>query len=185
MCKQCNLGKLEQVPWWVNKIGHLPLTPPLGSYIDLCNIPNFQFGMLYNRSSLHIIFYCIWLILEILRNSRTLGESWEFRYFHISVFSNFENRIIWFYLFYLQLFLLSKYERGNKMTFPKIKKYWGFNKKSNKVLFWFYLLFYLNLGKITRFQKLHLEPKNVHPVLNILFRRRKFVLIFLDFYLFF
>ena len=24
-----------------------------------CNIPNFQFGMLYTRSSLHIIFYCI------------------------------------------------------------------------------------------------------------------------------
>ena len=23
-----------------------------------CNIPNFQFGMLYNRSSLHTIFYC-------------------------------------------------------------------------------------------------------------------------------
>ena len=71
------------------------------------------------------------------------------------------------------------------MTFPKIKKYLGFNKNSNKILFWFYLLFYLNLGKIARFQKLHLEPKNVHPVLNILFRRRKFVLAFLDFYLFF
>ena len=24
-----------------------------------CNIPNFQFGMLYIRSSLHIIFYCM------------------------------------------------------------------------------------------------------------------------------
>ena len=28
-----------------------------------------------------------------------------------------------------------------------------------------------SLGKNARFQKLHLEPKNVHPVLNILFRR--------------
>ena len=65
-------------------------------------------------------FICILiLILEILRNSRTHGESWGFRYFHIWVFSNFENRIIWFYLFYHQLFLLQKYERGNKMTFPK------------------------------------------------------------------
>ena len=26
---------------------------------QVCNIPNFQFGMLYIRSSLHIIFYCI------------------------------------------------------------------------------------------------------------------------------
>ena len=79
----------------------------------------------------HCITYFIafWLILEILRNSRTLGESWGFRYFHIWVFSNFGIGVIWFYLFYLQLFLLSKYERGNKMTFPKIKKYWGFNKK--------------------------------------------------------
>ena len=31
-------------------------------YVDMCNIPNFQFGMLYTRSSLHIIFYCILLI---------------------------------------------------------------------------------------------------------------------------
>ena len=29
--------------------------------LPLCNIPNFQFGMLYIRSSLHIIFCCIWL----------------------------------------------------------------------------------------------------------------------------
>ena len=52
--------------------------------VNRCNIPNFQFGMLYIRSSLHIIFYCIFgLILEILRNSRTHRESWGFRYFHI------------------------------------------------------------------------------------------------------
>ena len=56
---------------------------------------------------------------ETLRNSMTHGESWGFRYFHIWVFSNVENRIIWFYLFYHQLFLSQKYERGNKMTFPK------------------------------------------------------------------
>ena len=74
----------------------------------VCNIPNFNFGMLYPRSSLHIIFIAFWLILEIFRNSRTLGESWGFRYFHIWVVSNFENRIFWFYLFYLQLFLLQK-----------------------------------------------------------------------------
>ena len=51
--------------------------------LEKCNIPNFQFGMLYTRSSLHIIFIAFWLILEIFRNSRTLGESWGFRYFHI------------------------------------------------------------------------------------------------------
>ena len=40
-------------------------------------------------------------ILEISRNSRTLGESWRFRYFHTLIFSNFEKRIIWFWLFSL------------------------------------------------------------------------------------
>ena len=28
--------------------------------LDECNIPNFQFGMLYIRSSMHTIFYCFW-----------------------------------------------------------------------------------------------------------------------------
>ena len=36
-----------------------------------CNIPNFQFGMLYTRSSLHIIFYCI---LVDPRNSTQLKD---------------------------------------------------------------------------------------------------------------
>ena len=118
-----------------------------------CNIPNFQFGMLYIRSSLHIIFYLLLvLILEILRNSRTHGESWGFRYFHIWVFSNFENRIIWFYLFYLQLFILYKYERGNKMTFPKYRNIEDLIIKSNKILFRSFSVFYLNLGKLCVFQ---------------------------------
>ena len=70
-----------------------------------------------NHHACHIFLHL--LILEISRNSRTLGESWRFRNFRIWVLSNFENRIIRFYLFYHQLFLLQKYERGNKMTFPK------------------------------------------------------------------
>ena len=41
----------------------------------------------------HILF-AFWLIREILRNSRTHGESWAFHYFHIRVFSNFEKRIV-------------------------------------------------------------------------------------------
>ena len=35
ICDQYNLEKLEQAPCWVNKIGHMPLTPPLRSYINL------------------------------------------------------------------------------------------------------------------------------------------------------
>ena len=64
-------------------------------------------------------FICILgLILEILRNSRTLGESWGFRYFHIWVFSKFGNRIIWFIYFMFNYFYYQNM-RGNKMTFPK------------------------------------------------------------------
>ena len=59
---------------------------------------------IWNRSSCIFYFLAFWSILEISRNSRTLGESWRFRYVHIWVFSNFEKRIIWFILFYLQLF---------------------------------------------------------------------------------
>ena len=118
-----------------------------------CNIPNFQFGMLYIRSSMHIIFYfAFWLILEILSNSRTHGESWGFRYFHIWVFSNFENRIIWFYLFYHQLFILQKYERENKMTFPKWRNIEDQIIKSNKILIRSFSVFYLNLGKMCVFK---------------------------------
>ena len=52
-----------------------------------CNIPNFQFGMLYIRSSLHSIFYCILANpRKILSNSKTLGESWGFfRYSNVKI----------------------------------------------------------------------------------------------------
>ena len=42
---------------------------------------------IWNRSSCIFYFLAFWSILEISRNSRTLGESWRFRYFHIWVFS--------------------------------------------------------------------------------------------------
>ena len=60
------------------------------------NIPNFEFGMLYTRTSLHIIFYCI---LVDPRNSTQLKDPRRelgVRYFHIWVFSNFEKTIVWF-----------------------------------------------------------------------------------------
>ena len=130
------------------------------NFASFCNIPNFQFGMLYIRPSLHIIIYLLLvLILEIPRNSRTHGESWGFRYFHIWVPSNFENRIIWFYLFYHQLFLLQKYERGNKMTFPKKRNIEDLIIKSNKILSRSFLVFYFEFRKNVHFSKLHIGPK--------------------------
>ena len=77
--------------------------------------------MLYIRSSLHSIFYCI---LANPRNPKQLKdprrESWGFRYFHIWVFSNFENRIIGFNYFSLRKYFILKYMRGENMTSPKI-----------------------------------------------------------------
>ena len=97
---------------------------------ERCNIPNFQFGMLYIDHSCmtYFIAFCF-AILEILCNSRTHGESWGFHYFHIWVFSNFENRIICFNYFSLRKYFISKYMRGDKMTSPQIIKYWWKNIK--------------------------------------------------------
>ena len=63
---------------------------------------------IWNRSSCIIYFLAFWSILEISRNSRTLGESWRFRYFHIWEFSRIEKRIIWFIYFIFNYFPLSK-----------------------------------------------------------------------------
>ena len=115
--------------------------------------------MLYIRSSCitYFIAFCF-AILEILRNSRTHGESWGFRYFHIWVFSNFENRIICFNYFSLRKYFISKYMRGDKMTSPQIMKYWRKNIKNKYlILFGFYLILF-ELGKICVFQNCILGP---------------------------
>ena len=64
----------------------------------------FQFGMLCTRSSCISYFLAFWSILEISRNSRTLGESWRFRYFHIWEFSRIWKEDHLIYLIHLQLF---------------------------------------------------------------------------------
>ena len=132
---------------------HLPM------YCGHCNIPNFQFGMLYIRSS--CISYFILPLVLILENPKQLKDPRRelgISYLHIWVFSNFVNRIIWFYLFYHQLFLLQKYERGNKMTFPKYRNIEDLIKKSNKFYFGVFRYFYLNLGKMHIFQSCNLGP---------------------------
>ena len=78
-----------------------------------CNIPNFQFGMLYIDHSCipYFIAFCL-AILEILSNSRTLGESWGFPRFSNLILSNFEMRIFGFNYFSLRkYFILKIYER--------------------------------------------------------------------------
>ena len=71
------------------------------------------------------------------------------------------------------------------MTSPKQLKYW---RKNVKIIIGIYSDFICNFNcikNIACFQKLFLCQNNVHPVLNILTRRGKFVLSFSVFYLFF
>ena len=65
-------------------------------------------NLFWNRSSCIFYFLAFWSILEISRNSRTLGESWRFRYFHIWEFSRIEKRIIWFIYFIFNYFSVIK-----------------------------------------------------------------------------
>ena len=45
------------------------------------------------------------------------------------------------------------------MTFPKIRNIEDLVKKSKKILFWSFSLFYSNLGKIARFSNCILGPR--------------------------
>ena len=77
----------------------------------MCNIPNFQFGMLYiGHSCISYFIAFSFAILEVLSNSRTRGESWEFRYFHIWVFLKFwkEDHLV------LIIFLSEYFQHENK-----------------------------------------------------------------------
>ena len=85
-----------------------------------CNIPNFQFGMLYiDHSCISYFIAFHFVILEILSNSRILGESWGFPSFHIWVLSNIETRILVLIIFSLRKYFILKYMRGDNMTSPK------------------------------------------------------------------
>ena len=72
------------------------------------------------------------------------------------------------------------------MTSPKQLKYW---RKSVKIIYWnlfgFYLQFYCIIKILHVFKNLFSCQKNVHPILDLLTGRGKFILYFLDFYLFF
>ena len=114
-----------------------------------------------------ISYFCciVGSILEILRNSRTHRESSGFCCFHIWVFSNFKNRIICFNYFSLRKYFISKYIRGDKMTYPQIMKYWRKNIKNKYlILFVFYLILF-ELGKICVFQNCIRVPNKCSPCL--------------------
>ena len=71
------------------------------------------------------------------------------------------------------------------MTSPKQLKYW---RKNVKIFYWIYLNFICNfycIKNIACFQNIYFDLKNVHPILDFLTRRGKFILYFSDIYLFF
>ena len=60
---------------------------PLGEFLD-CNIPIFNLDVIHRSSyAYHILFAFLVVILEILSNSRTQGESWGFHKFSYLIFS--------------------------------------------------------------------------------------------------
>ena len=76
------------------------------------NIPIFNLDVIHRSSYAYHIYYCIFVvILEILRNSRTQGESWRFHKIFIFEFFKFERRINLILIFSLQLFPTIKNER--------------------------------------------------------------------------
>ena len=68
------------------------------------------------------------------------------------------------------------------MTYPKQLKYW---RKNVKIIIWNLFAIFIALKILHIFKIFILDYKNVHPILDFLTRRVKFILYFSDFYLFF
>ena len=135
----------------------------------------------------HCIAYFIafWLILEILRSSRTLGESWGFPGFHIWFSSNYETRILVWIIFHSEKY---SYKSIWEEKIWLLQNNWNIGGKILKIKYLIlsdFIAILFALEKFARFQNCILGPRNVHRVLIILIRRWKFVLAFLDFYFIF
>ena len=68
------------------------------------------------------------------------------------------------------------------MTSPKQLKYW---RKNVKIIIWNLFAIFIALKILHVFKIFILDYKNVHPILDFLTRRGKFISYFSDFYLFF
>ena len=135
-----------------------------------CNIPNFQFGMLYIRSSLHSIFYCILAkSSKILSNSRTLGESWGF--FPVFIFDFYQimkRGFLVFNYFSLRKIFHIKINERRKYDFSKIIE---ILEKNIKIKYLILFAILIALEKLHVFKTAFLGQENVHLVLIILIRR--------------
>ena len=68
------------------------------------------------------------------------------------------------------------------MTSPKQLKYW---RKNVKIIIWNLFAIFIALKILHVYKIFILDYKNVHPILDFLTRRGKFISYFSDFYLFF
>ena len=137
----------------------------LCSLIENCNIPNFQFGMLYIDHS--CISYFIAYSFHDPRNSKQLRDPWRelgislFSYLNFIKYRNEDQFVLLF--FSLKIFHIKNYMKGDNMTFAKIMEYWRKNIKNKYlILFGFYLILF-ELGKICVFQNCILGPNKCSP----------------------
>ena len=68
------------------------------------------------------------------------------------------------------------------MTSPKHLKYW---RKNVKIIIWNLFAIFIAFKNMHVFKIFIFDFKNVHPILDFLTRRGKFISYFSDFYLFF
>ena len=132
----------------------------------LCNIPNFQFGMLYiDHSCISYLFAAFrFAILEILSNSRTLGESCGFPCFHIWILSNIETRILVLIILLSENISLNKINERRKYDFSKTIEI--LEEKMLKSFIGIYLDFICNfccIKNIACFQNIYFVLKKCSP----------------------
>ena len=103
---------------------------------------------------MHIIFSCILVDPRNFMQLKDLRRELEISLFsYLRVFSNLKRGSFDLFISSSIIFPISKYERGNNMTFPKYRKNEDLINRSNFV---FRCLFvFLWIGKNARFRKLH------------------------------
>ena len=126
------------------------------------------------------------MILEILSNSRTQGESWRFHKIHIWIYFKFEERINLILLFFSPIISNIKniWEKIIWLLQPK-RNIGERILKSNYDFIGILFAILFELEKYCIFENCILVQKNVHLVLNIRFGRWKLFLEFLEFFIYF
>ena len=115
------------------------------------------------------LFLHFFVILDILSNSRTQGESWRFHKIDIWIYFKFEIRINLILLFFSPIISNIKNKWEKIIWFLQIKRNIG-----ERILKSNFICYFIQFRKKTCiFENCILVQKNVHLVLNIRFGRWK------------